>query len=117
MSLEQDWNPLAKELGYVNEYEMLKDMYETLLFSVREIAKVVGCSNYCVRKHLVDHGIKLRGRGGPQNQNKRKLININLEELFMEDAEELAAKYDLHSTSVYRERRLRKQEWISESAQ
>lgn len=113
MHLNQDWNPLAKDLGYTNEREMLQDMYEQLRFSVRDIAKVVGCSNYCVRNHLVDCGIKLRRRGGPQNQNKRKLIDVDAETLFMEDAEELAARYNVHSTAVYRERRLRKSEWIS----
>jgi len=105
---ESDWTGLVKTLGYRSEREMLVDMYGTAAMSLSEIAKVLGFSTFAVRRRLMVHGIRLRERGGLHNAGNRKLKSVPDEILFGLTTEEIAAKYDAHKTTVWSERRIRK---------
>jgi hypothetical protein len=105
--MEESWNPIAQSLGYKNERDMLLRLYEHEQFSITQIAKVVGYAAWTVRRRLVQQGIKIRGRGGP-NHTQRKLQHVSDADIFNLDVSQVAIKYDCNESSVYSERRLRR---------
>jgi len=109
--IEEDWHQLAVSLGFKDEKDMKHQLYVMQGFSTHDLARVVGCSHYTVNKRLRDDGIKLRTRGGPVRLGKRKLSKVSDDELFALEVKELAAKYDVHPTSVWKEQRIRRKSW------
>jgi hypothetical protein len=105
-AIEESWLEVAKTLGYENEREMLLQLYQE--FSINEIAKIIGYTAWSVRRRLLEQGVQLRSRGGPNKLGKRALINVSDEELASLSQLELAAKYKVCVATVYAERRLRR---------
>lgn len=112
--IEESWRPVAQTLGFQSEEEMLKDLYVVQLFSLKELAHIVGYSPWSVRRRLIQHHIPLRGRGGDNRQSgKRKLSHIQLTKLMSVSPAALAVEYGVHISTVFAEKRLRREEWNS----
>lgn len=107
-AIEESWQAIAATLGYRDEQSMLRSLYTEEEFSINEIAKILGFSSFNVRRRLIEHQIPLRSRGGPNKLGKRSLLNVSDEELNTSSYEEIAAKYHVHVSTVYAERRLRR---------
>jgi len=106
--IEESWQPIAETLGYRNEEEMLKHLYNEQGFSLSQIAKIVGYSVWSVRRRLVMTGVVMRNRGGANNQMGRKLANVPDDEIFGGTYEVVARKFGVHTASVYLERQRRR---------
>lgn len=101
----ESWKPISDALGYADEREMLVDLYEKQELGVDVIAKTLGFSKNNVRRRLSMHGIKVRGRGGANNIGSHMLQGASDDELL--HLRECAVKYDVHYSTVYKERRRR----------
>ena len=64
-----DLEKKAKLFGYFDWREFLKDYY-VMGCSTTRIAQMIGRSPTWVRSTLIDLGVKLRSRGGPNNRKK-----------------------------------------------
>lgn len=116
--LSQSWSAEANALGYENEREMLKNLYEDREMSFSEIAHVLGYSLASVRKRVIAYGIGTRKRGGPNFFGRRKLKAVPSEELEKTSPKVLAEKYRVHIATVFKEKRERaKMEAAQEVAQ
>jgi len=115
--LEESWNELARTLGFESEEKMLRSLYVDEGFSLNELASVVERSALTVRRRLILLRISLRGRGGPNRTGKRSLAHIDDRELKFSKPEELAKRENVHISTVFAEKRLRKalkgEEWNS----
>lgn len=105
--IEESWQPLADTLGYSDEQEMLQDLYLKQTMSLMQIARVLGVSHVNVRRRLLNHGVPLRGRGGP-NRTKRRLESIPDSELFGPKVNMQAYYRKVHPSTIFAERRRRK---------
>lgn len=113
--IEEDWGPLARSLGYPDARDMLTDMYVNQEQSLGKMSKALGFSTFAVRRRLINYRIPLRAKGGPNNVSKI-LQALTDEELFTDSQKELAVQLGVNPTSIYNERKRRKQEWSSASS-
>lgn len=105
---EESWLEVASTLGFDSEEGMLRHLYASQEFSIGDIARIVGRSTFTVRTRLMTLGVRLRGRGGPNNrQGKRKLLKLTDPELYNSTVGELVDKFGVHASTVSAERRLR----------
>lgn len=109
--VEEDWGPLVSTLGFRSEEDMLRQFYLLQGFSIKELAKILGYTTWTVRRRLILWGIPLRQRGGPNNAGRRLLADTSDEEIFNTPLKEVCAKYNVHESTIFAERRLRK--WSS----
>jgi hypothetical protein len=107
-TLEEDWTAMARTLGYETELDMLKGLYLYDQMSISEMAKVLGYSDWSVRRRLVMNQIRMRPRGGPNNAGKRRLGHLSDDEILNTPTQELMTHYNVNLSTVYAERRLRK---------
>lgn len=109
--LIESWQPIANTLGFRTEEEMLKHLYVQQGFSLNELSKILGPSFWAIRRRLVLLGVPMRRRGGArQRLGRRRLKDVTMEELERKSPTELAAKYGVHVSTVFAEKRLRKGE-------
>ncbi len=104
--LEDDWAGVWKTLGFSSEKEMLVDLYVNNGLSLAELSGVLGYSTFSIRRRILNHNIELRPRGGLNNLGKRVLAEISDEELNLSTLE-VAAKFNVCSSTVYSERKYR----------
>jgi len=109
--LAESWGPVARTLGYANEREMLVDLYTAQGWSLEIIATALGFARANVRKRLLEHGVKLRGRGGRNALGHRKLAALS-DAALSESIFKIAAVHNCHVSTVLLERKRRKQ-WSS----
>lgn len=113
--MEESWEQIAGTLGFGDEAEMLKHLYEVEGFSLKQLGKVLGASTFTVRDRLLRAGVILRGRGGANNRlGKRKLAGLPTERLFSTSVTELCVEFLVNPCTVAAERRLRKSTKIKE---
>lgn len=113
---EESWDQHAKTLGFANEEAMLKHLYVHSKMSLAEIAEVLGYSIFTIRSRLLRLGVDMRPRGGFNNAGNRTLRDVPYDELMGTPTIELCKKYNVHKTTVYTERRVRKHELCTNSA-
>lgn len=107
-ALEETWLPVAHSLGFNNEKEMLEHLYNEAKFSLKEIEHVIGYSYISIRRRLMLYGIELRNRGGPHRTGRRRLLALSNSEVKFTPPNDLARKYNVHISTVFAEKRLRK---------
>lgn len=106
--LSESWQPIADTLGFKSEEEMLKHLYLSQSFSLLQMKQVLGYSTYAIRRRLIEFGIPLRSRGGPDNRlGRRKLKDISDSKLLTTKSEALAEEFKVHVSTVFAEKRFR----------
>ena len=100
----EDWNRLAEALGYIDEEEMLRDLYEEEGLSYNRIAKKLGAARWTISRRLTLYGIEKRARGGPNNvgriKNKLHLLDQRL--VFRSPLTKIAKLLGGHTTTIYK---------------
>jgi hypothetical protein len=105
----QSWHPIAETLGFESEKEMLQHLYIDQGFSINELSTIIGFCTSSVRYRLITHLIPLRPRGGSESKvGKRRLKHVPADELINKSAQVVATKYQVHVSTVYAEKALRK---------
>ena len=99
----ESWDPIVKTLGYENEKAMLEDLYVKQNLSIGMLVKKLGYSQNNLRRRLALHKIPIRKRGGV---NFQKISNLSDEQLGG-DTKTLAVQFDVHPSTIWKERRKR----------
>ena len=107
-NLEESWLPVASSLGFLSELDMLEHLYLDAGFSLKEMERVIGYSSISIRRRLLMNGVSLRKRGGPNRVGKRRLLAVPDSELKYTPPNEVAATYNVHVSTVFSEKRLRR---------
>lgn len=106
----ESWQPIASTLGFRTEEEMLKHLYIQQAFSLSEMSKILGFSTWSVRRRLQLLGVPMKQRGGAANRlGRRRLAHLTDAELEEGPIAVLAAKEDVHMSTIFAEKRLRRQ--------
>lgn len=79
--LPESWQPIADTLGYVDEQQMLIDLYINQKMSISALTTRLGFCQNNVRNHLHAAGIVPRSRGGPNSLGKTKFRHYTDEAL------------------------------------
>ena len=69
-----DWDAVARRLNYKSEREMWVALYEGHGLSITQLTTQFGVTRSTIHKTLRRNHIKIRGRGGPNNQ--QQLISL-----------------------------------------
>lgn len=115
MAIYESWDPIAQQLGYANEVAMLKDMYEAQGLSIQQMIRKLGYAQNSIRARLIEAGVVLKARGGPNAQGKTILKNLTDDELMKIkpvdlltlENEDGTRKYNCTPNTLYKERRRR----------
>lgn len=103
----EDWNGIAKMIGFVDERAMLQCFYVDEALPITEIAKKLSCGPATVASRLVKNNIKARPRGGANNSHRisKKLFRMDQRLVFQLPDNELAKLVDAHQSTVYKYQR------------
>lgn len=101
----------SKELGFSSSEDYVVELYKEGGFSLRYIKGLSGLSLPKIRKILMKRKVELKGRGGPNNLNRRKLMKVEDDELFQTSVRALVEKYGVHESTVLGERKARRERW------
>ncbi len=104
--LQESWLPVARTLGYDTEEAMLRDLYIVQRFSIKKLSEVLGFSTGNVRRRLLLNHFPLAKRGG-KNRLGKGLLGFLKDEELRENPDKLAAKYGVHVSTVFSERKKR----------
>lgn len=91
------WNALAKSKGFINIKDLLENCYLRHNRSATSIAEVLGCSEATIYNLLDLHGI-------PKRLKTHKVVKIQKKELLNVSIRELAKKYAVSPSFIWRMR-------------
>lgn len=105
--MADDWDSLARSIGYANEKSMLEDFYLGEEMAVSEIGRRLGHGTATIARRLSMCGIEKRGRGGPNNtaSQKRKLFHMDQRWVMMLDLGVVASMARASKSTIYKFRR------------
>lgn len=101
-----EWEPFAKGLGYSSAPSMWKDLYETKQLTVAQISRKLNVSRNVVRANLTKAGVKMKGRGGPNN-SRVVVTDDLLNEIRKDGLTTTAARHNLDYSTLYKRLRAR----------
>lgn len=107
----EDWDAIAKFLGFECEREMYVELYTRQGFSISQIAHKLGVGTATIVRRLGEHNIVKRRKGGPNNdaKHKRRLFRADQRVVFSTSNEVLAKMFGIHSSTVYKFKRAMKE--------
>lgn len=95
------WETLALTLGYDSPLEMWTDLYVTRKLSIAQLSRKLDVSRNTVRDSIRRAGIKLKGRGGPNN--RRLIVTDELvEEIRRDGISTVAKRLEIDYTTLYK---------------
>jgi hypothetical protein len=103
------WDEIARELGFRDEKSLLLGLYETN--SIEGIAAMLNCGKATVQRRMALHGIKKRGRGGPQLKSyaRYKCFHVDQRILFAYGLTIAAAKIGVSTSTLYNYKQWKKE--------
>lgn len=105
--MTDDWNGLAREVGFRDERHLLEYFYVEERLPISVIAQKLGCGPATVANRLTKHGIPKRRRGGANNSQRlwRKLFRLDQRLVFTTSNEDLALLLHCSASVVYKYKR------------
>jgi len=79
MRFDNDWDVLAKHLGFTDERDMLEDLYETQELPISEIARRLEVGTATINRRLDQLGVCKRKRGGANRSGDQTLKLFRLD--------------------------------------
>lgn len=107
----EDWDAIAKFLGFECERDMYVELYKKQGFSISQISRKLGFGTATIVRRLGMLGVEKRRRGGPNNdaKHKRRLFRADQRIVFSTSNEVLAKMFGIHSSTVYKFKRAMKE--------
>ena len=101
---QEDWDNLARMLGYTDEEEMLRDLYEEERFSIAQIARKLGAGHATIARRMGIYDIAKRRRGGPNNRPKQtaRLHMLDQRLIWSSSSAQIARLLDMHVSTVWK---------------
>ncbi len=106
--MTHNWEEKAKALEFESEKEMFQTLYETM--SLLELSKALGISQHTCRKKLVENGVSIKSRGGPNGQ-KCVMNEAVIEEMRVKGAAAVALSQGISKYTLFKQ----KAKWIAEN--
>src|SRR5437762_7313738 len=90
--MTEDWNSIAKQVGFETESEMWHSLYTDHHRSVLQLSQDFNCGSATITRRLKLNGVKMRPKGGPNNDlgQTRKLLMIDPRILWRRNESEVA---------------------------
>jgi hypothetical protein len=106
--VSEDWDELARTIGYSNEKDMLEDFYLEEEMSVSEIARRLGAGTATIARRLSLAGVEKRSRGGANNlaNQRRKLFHMDQRISLLADLNLVAKLSGASRSTCYKYRRI-----------
>lgn len=103
----EDWNGIAKLVGFTDETAMLRSFYLDEELPISEIAKKLGVGPATVSFRLDKCKVPKRMRGGANNSHRisKKLLRMDQRLIFQLTDLQLSNMVDSHISTVYKYRR------------
>ena len=103
----EDWEGLAKGLGYKEEKEMFLDLYGRQGLSIARISQKLGYGTATIARRMACCKINRRSRGGPNNLSRqsRKLHRMDQRFVLYGPMIEVARAARAHVSTVYKYRK------------
>lgn len=96
-----DWLSTSKLMGYDDDVEMWRDLYESKSLSISQLSRKLGVSRNVVRACLEKAGIKKKKRGGPNN-TRCVVTDEMVEEIRRDGISAVAKRLGLDYTTLYK---------------
>lgn len=103
----EDWDGIARQLGYGSERDLLLDFYVRKEFSIKTIASKLGAGTTTINRRLGICGITKKPKGGANNLARQKMKLYRMDQRFVMCAplKEVAESSGAHTTTVYKYRK------------
>lgn len=99
--MTHNWKAKAETLGFKDELEMFQTLYKTM--SLQSMAKALGISFHTCRKKLVEHGVTVKSRGGPNSQ-KCVMNAAVIEEMRVKGADAVALAQGVSKYTLFKQK-------------
>ena len=103
----EDWDGIARQLGYDSERDLLLDFYVKKEMSIKTIALKLGAGTTTINRRLSICGITKKPKGGANNLARQKMKLHRMDQRFVMFAplKEVAESSGTHTTTVYKYRK------------
>lgn len=100
----EDWDGLAKAMGYGNEEGMLRSLYIDEELGLKECAKRVHCGQATFASRLIKHNIPRRPAGGANNTCRVSKLLFRMDQRLLFNLSDLQISQitGAHWSSVYK---------------
>ncbi|KKM03109.1 hypothetical protein LCGC14_1777730 [marine sediment metagenome] len=100
----ENWDGIARQLGYETEHDMLLDFYVREEMSIKRIALKLGAGTTTINRRLSICGITKKPKGGANNLARQKMKLHRMDQRFVMFAplKEVAEISGTHTTTVYK---------------
>jgi hypothetical protein len=105
--MQSDWETIARSFGYETYDDLLKDLYLVENLPIGLIARKLSCSHVTIARHLYEHGIPKRSRGGANMTAKQRWRIFRSDQRYIYWATNEKISNDLHidKSTVYKYKR------------
>lgn len=104
--MEDNWNSLAKAMGYASDREMFRKLYVEDGKTIAQLREQFSCTQFAIKKKLIEHGITIRSRGGARSVKIASFTQEMLDEINRDGIRETAKRYGVSRYSLFRHRRM-----------
>lgn len=103
----EDWNGIAKLIGFKDEKSMLEYFYLDEELGVKDIATKLNAGQATIANRLRKHQIPMRTRGGANNSQRitKRLFRMDQRRVFLTSDQELSKALNCSSSMVYKYKR------------
>lgn len=107
MAYGEDWDGIARSIGFIDEKQMLTKFYTDWGMSISDISKRLGSGTTTIVRRLSICHITKRGKGGPNNSanQRRKLFHLDQRFVMFASLEKVAGMVRCSKSCVYKYRR------------
>lgn len=100
----EDWDGLAKRMGFENEEGLLKSFYVDEEYGLKEVAKRLNCGVATVASRLIKHRIPRRPAGGANNTCRVSKLLFRMDQRIIFNLSDLQVSEltGAHWSSVYK---------------
>lgn len=105
--MSHDFQAKATTLNFLGEKEMFEGLYKTM--SLQQLATSLGISLHLCRKKLVEHGVIVRQRGGP-NGLKLVMTQAIVDDMKTRSANSIALELGVSKYTLFKQ----KAKWLKE---
>ena len=100
----EDWDGIARQLGYDSERDLLLDFYVKEEMSIKTIALKLGAGTTTINRRLSICGITKKPKGGANNlaRQKMKLHRMDQRLVMFAPLKRVAEISGTHTTTVYK---------------
>lgn len=99
-----NWDTICAGLGFKTEQEMFLALYREK--SIAQLCEMFAVSSYTIRKKLAEHGVTVRGRGGPHAMKILEMTQDLVDEMARDGVDSVAARLGVTKFTLFRRKKI-----------